>query len=83
MLQCGPWPMGGGGSPEFWQFGGRGRPRGRRRAARGHLGSISMLSRGGGSAGRTLRRQRPAAAAWSPAPARWLLGGTRERDDEH
>jgi hypothetical protein len=47
MLQCGPWPMGGGDSPEFRRSGGCGRSGVGAGWSRGHLGSIPMLSWGG------------------------------------
>jgi hypothetical protein len=47
--------------------------------SRGSLGSISTRGWGGGGAGGVVRRRRPLPAAVRSAPARWRLGGKRER----
>jgi hypothetical protein len=65
------------------EAGGLGRARAGAEWSWGSLGPVWGFGRGGGAAGDDVQRRRPAAAAWSSAPARWLPGGKSERVGEH
>jgi hypothetical protein len=73
-LQLGPWPPGGGGSPEFRRL----RPRSRAGVARGragaHLGPTCGRGWGKGVAGAGVRRRPAAVAAVARSLARRRLG---------
>jgi hypothetical protein len=49
----------------------------------GSLGPVWGFGWSGSAAGDGVKRRRPAAAAWSSAPVRWLPGGKSERVSEH
>jgi hypothetical protein len=80
--QLGPQAPAGGGPTKFRRTGSRDRSGAGGGWSAGSLGSISTGGWGGSGAGGVVRRRRPLSAAVRPAPARWQLGGKRERVSE-